>query len=427
MTIADCVSRAWSSQASILPTSSCHVPYSWANEDTGLYTAGWQPVNKSEPSMSAWTYQSAKGLGTSVISGRHATYSGGGFAVELASRPEDSTQILQTLEKEGWVDRQTRVILVEFTTYNANMNLFTIVVIMFEFTNTGELQPLSHIMMARFFPRPGSSQAATIIFQCIYVIFILVFVFREIKRFLSFGSTCEYLTDTWTYVEIGMICLSICTVGVFFHRLVTVKDIMQQSHASHGKTHVSFYLAALLNYALSCLLAAMVLLVTVKFLKLLKFVRRIHMLLAVLRYALAPLSSVMFMLLMVFVCYTLVAILVLGPYCADFSSVPSTIIVLITISLNELHFDPETCATMDVMYVIAPVYIMVVGTGMVTLWVPFLKAILDNAIITMDRCNQGLKNEMEIIDFILMRLSILCGCHDAQVSEDEDRDPGDVR
>ena len=38
-----------------------------------------------------------------------------------------------------WIDRSTRVVMVDFTVYNANVNLFCVVKLAFEFPPTGGL------------------------------------------------------------------------------------------------------------------------------------------------------------------------------------------------------------------------------------------------------------------------------------------------
>ena len=47
---------------------------------------------------------------------------------------------LQELREYLWIDRSTRVVMLDFTVYNANVNLFCVVKLTFEFPPTGGLQ-----------------------------------------------------------------------------------------------------------------------------------------------------------------------------------------------------------------------------------------------------------------------------------------------
>lgn len=56
---------------------------------------------------------------------------------------------LQYLYDNTWIDVYTQAVFVEFTVYNANVNLFCIVTLMFETTATGT-SPMFHIYVDAF-------------------------------------------------------------------------------------------------------------------------------------------------------------------------------------------------------------------------------------------------------------------------------------
>lgn len=56
--------------------------------------------------------------------GKRATYSGGGYVVELSQSQENSTVLIQHLMDSNWIDERTRGVMIELTVYNANVNLF---------------------------------------------------------------------------------------------------------------------------------------------------------------------------------------------------------------------------------------------------------------------------------------------------------------
>lgn len=53
-----------------------------------------------------------------------------------------SYSLLQYLYDNIWLDVYTRAVFVGFTVYNANVNLFCIVTLIFETTGVGEASPL---------------------------------------------------------------------------------------------------------------------------------------------------------------------------------------------------------------------------------------------------------------------------------------------
>lgn len=55
------------------------------------------------------------------------TYSGAGYYQDLRPTKEESAAILKDLLDNLWLDRGTRVIFIDFSTYNANINMFCII------------------------------------------------------------------------------------------------------------------------------------------------------------------------------------------------------------------------------------------------------------------------------------------------------------
>lgn len=52
------------------------------------------------------------------------SYDGGGFVMDLAQDANTSLEIIKYLFDNLWIDRGTRAVFVDFTVYNANINLF---------------------------------------------------------------------------------------------------------------------------------------------------------------------------------------------------------------------------------------------------------------------------------------------------------------
>ncbi|XP_010130648.1 PREDICTED: polycystic kidney disease protein 1-like 2, partial [Buceros rhinoceros silvestris] len=112
----------------------CHAPYTLHSEDTSDYGEHWNTsgFDNSSDLSSAWQYQSQSKLRGQPSWGKLAIYRGGGYVIHLGTDPKNASRILQYLFKNVWLDTFTRAVFVEFTVYNANVNLFCIVSLMFE-------------------------------------------------------------------------------------------------------------------------------------------------------------------------------------------------------------------------------------------------------------------------------------------------------
>ena len=59
-------------------------------------------------------------------SGRLAEYGGGGYVQLLPNTSDALLHVLVQLQKDEWIDQATRAVFVDFTTYNANDNVFAV-------------------------------------------------------------------------------------------------------------------------------------------------------------------------------------------------------------------------------------------------------------------------------------------------------------
>lgn len=89
----------------------------------------------------AWTYFSEEELQGGSHWGMIATYSGAGSYQDLGVNRSVSRDILATLRENLWIQRGTRAIFIDFTVYNANINLFCVIKLLFEFPATGGIIP----------------------------------------------------------------------------------------------------------------------------------------------------------------------------------------------------------------------------------------------------------------------------------------------
>lgn len=76
--------------------------------------------------LRSWTYHTEKAMNGSSYWGLLATYSGAGYYQDLSQSQEESADMLQELMSNLWLDRGTRAVFIDFSTYNANINMFCV-------------------------------------------------------------------------------------------------------------------------------------------------------------------------------------------------------------------------------------------------------------------------------------------------------------
>ncbi|CAF4046340.1 unnamed protein product [Rotaria magnacalcarata] len=110
----------------------CYASYSTSKEDHSSY--GTPDTNLTKD---AWYYQTSAQLHGSSSSGLISRYGGGGFVHDMSITRDEAKAELQNLYDNLWLDRGTRVVFLDFTVYNANINLFCQIKLTVEFPASG--------------------------------------------------------------------------------------------------------------------------------------------------------------------------------------------------------------------------------------------------------------------------------------------------
>lgn len=394
---------------SALSGKNCYQTFSSSHLDKGSYGPGWTSIEGQDdnnlPEKSAWVYQSSESLGTAAVLGAHATYPGGGFADTLGRGRTYAQRKITTLKNSGWIDQYTRAIQVEVNFYNPNVNLFNVVMIMFEFLSTGEIVPFHHILTTQLYYKTASEAVSALLLEMIYAIFVLAAIIREITNFIRMRKNCQYFKRFESYLALATIGFALGSVVAFGKRYMAVHAMSKDLAASRGETHVSLYYAALWDYTLVYLMAALQLLALMKIGQLLQFHRRLMILTAILKKAVPVITAFMGILLCACVSYVLVGMLLLGSNCEVFSTAGNSVMMILSLAMLELDFEKETsCATSVVANVIGPFYVVFVGMIVAGIWIPLLQAVLDYQTLIMWRVDVELKGELELFNFMYERI-----------------------
>ncbi|XP_041601985.1 polycystic kidney disease 2-like 1 protein isoform X7 [Vulpes lagopus] len=172
----------------------------------------------------AWTYHSQDELGGSSHWGRLTSYSGGGYYLDLPGSRQASAEALQDLQEGLWLDRGTRVVFIDFSVYNANINLFCVLRLVVEFPATGGAIPSWQIRTVKLIRYVSNWDFFIIGCEIIFCIFIVYYMVEEILELHI--HRLHYLSSIWNILDLVVIMLSIVAVGFHIFRTLEVNRLM---------------------------------------------------------------------------------------------------------------------------------------------------------------------------------------------------------
>ncbi|KAF6734274.1 Polycystic kidney disease protein 1-like 2 [Oryzias melastigma] len=317
----------------------CNAPYSWDVEDMGSYDTGWNRSlqdNISASTSSPWKYQTQTQLRGRLFWGKTGFYRGGGFAVELGPDLSNASSTLEYLFENKWLDMYTRAIFVEFTVYNANVNLFCIITLLMETTAVGVFQFYSELQSIRLYQSTDGLFFFVMAAEIIYLLFILYYMFLQAK--LMRLQRWDYFRNKLNLLELSIILLSMSAVAIFIRRtLLGNRDVAY--YQTHKDQFASFYDTATADQQLQYLIAFLVLLATVKCWNLLRLNPKMNLLTAALQRAWTDISSFLLIFGVLFVAYSVTSNLIYGWKLSSYKTFSDSLLTVISLQAGIFNYD----------------------------------------------------------------------------------------
>ncbi|XP_042310262.1 polycystic kidney disease 2-like 2 protein isoform X5 [Sceloporus undulatus] len=186
---------------------------------------------------SAWHYSTSTTL-SPWHWGLIGLYSSGGFMFTLPKSKEKSLDKLLFLREHSWITRGTRVIFIDFSMYNANVNLFCIVRLVVEFPATGGVIPswqFHSVKLLRYVTYYDYFLASC---EVIFCLFIFTFIIQEITKMKKLKK--DYFRDAWNWLDILLLLLSVFAIAFNVYRTVEVSRLMENL-LSNSDAYPDFY------------------------------------------------------------------------------------------------------------------------------------------------------------------------------------------
>ncbi|XP_071973672.1 polycystin-1-like protein 2 isoform X2 [Engystomops pustulosus] len=381
----------------------CRARYSLDAEDMEQYGEKWNisSLGNSSNSNSAWSYRSQSKLKSNPTWGRLSTYRGGGYIVDLGGDRTTASRILQYLFNNVWLDTYTRAVFVEFTIYNANVNLFCLVRLMFETNALGTFLTHADLQSIRLYPYTDGLHIFVVAAEVIYFLFVIYYMVVQAKlmKSLKWG----YFQSKWNLLELAIILISWSALSVFVKRTILGnRDI--NYYQDHKDEFVSFNETAAADAALGYLIAFLVLLSTIKLWHLLRLNPKLNMITATLHRAWGDISGFILVIVIMFLAYSIACNLIFGWKLNSYKSVFDSAKTMVSLQLGIFNYEE----VLD--------YNPVLGSFLVGSCIIFMTFVVLNLFISVilvafseEQKNHQASEEEEIVDLMLMKICSFLG------------------
>ncbi|XP_069123303.1 uncharacterized protein [Argopecten irradians] len=313
----------------------CYPDYGLDSYDSESYGVGWttQSANNSGES---WQYQDSLKLNGYPVVAKYDSYGGGGYVASLGNTNQTATDMFNYLHDSGWIDRNTRAVLVEANIYNPNVNLFSVICFVLEFPASGSIIPFSQISPVALYRYNGASALFLLILDFVFVAFTLYYLFILVKKIKQ--EKCEFFKQFWNVIDFLNMAFSITACVFYGMHFIMVELATSDFHRNKDAFLNLQYIVlwdALFGYMLAFLLFCSML----KLLLILRFNPKITQLSGTLQKAKGPISNFMVVFVLTFLAFAQFGYLVFGRVDQGYYTFITTLETLMSMLMMKMEID----------------------------------------------------------------------------------------
>ncbi|XP_012789905.2 polycystic kidney disease 2-like 1 protein [Sorex araneus] len=341
----------------------------------------------------AWTYHSPEELGGSSHWGRLTSYGGGGYYLDLPGSREASEDALRDLQEGLWLDRGTRVVFIDFSVYNANMNLFCVLRLVVEFPATGGAIPSWQVRTVKLIRYISRWDFFIVGCEIAFCIFIFYYVVEEILELHIHGL--RYLSSIWNILDLVVILLSIVAVGFHVFRTLEVNRLMG-TLLQQPNTYADFEFLAFWQTQYNNMNAVNLFFAWIKIFKYISFNKTMTQLSSTLARCAKDILGFAVMFFIVFFAYAQLGYLLFGTQVENFSTFIKCIFTQFRIILGDFDYDAIDNANR----ILGPAYFVTYVFFVFFVLLNMFLAIINDTYSEVKEELAGQKDELQLSDLL---------------------------
>ncbi|XP_061693168.1 polycystin-2-like protein 1 [Syngnathoides biaculeatus] len=380
-----------------IKNNSCKVHKDFQDEITGCYDVYTEKkeddLNFGLLNGTAWRYHTEKVIKGSSHWGMLTTYSGAGYYQDLGRTKEESIVVLKELEENLWLDRGTRAIFIDFSTYNANINMFCVIRLVVEFPATGGAVPSYQIRTVKLIRYINYWDYFILGCEMVFCLFILYYIVEEVLELRI--HKFSYFKSIWNILDVVVILLAI--VAIVFNIFRTVKvDKLLGKLLDQPQIYADFEFLAFWQTQYNNMNAVNLFFAWIKVFKYISFNKTMTQLSSTLGRCAKDIVGFAIMFFIVFFAYAQLGYLLFGTEVESFSTFVKCIFTQFRIILGDFDYDAIDRANR----VLGPMYFVTYVFFVFFVLLNMFLAIINDTYSEVKEELSSHKDELQITDII---------------------------
>ncbi|XP_019902754.1 polycystic kidney disease 2-like 1 protein isoform X2 [Esox lucius] len=318
---------------------------------------------------------------------------GGGYYQDLNKTKEQSAAVLAELMNNLWLDRGTRAVFIDFSTYNANINLFCVITLLVEFPATGGAITSYQIRTVKLIRYISTWDYFIMGCESVFCLFILYYIVEETLELRIHGFS--YFSSIWNTLDVVVILLAV--VAIIFNVFRTIKvDNLLDKLLEQPDIYADFGFLAFWQTQYNNMNAVNLFFAWIKIFKYISFNKTMTQLSSTLGRCAKDIMGFAIMFFIVFFAYAQLGYLLFGTQVQLFSTFVKCIFTQFRIILGDFDFDAIDQANR----ILGPIYFVTYVFFVFFVLLNMFLAIINDTYSEVKEELSSQKDDLQITDII---------------------------
>jgi len=292
------------------------------------------------------------------------------FVVNGSASQASINESLKHLRADGWIDRNTRAVIIEFTVCSIPFNLFSNVVIFFEFVGVGRVEPSYRIHTSKLYSLRKLDDVGVLVCGAVCYVLIMMRLVRVVRE--VFGKYTCILPPVSTRIDLIFILLAnLCSIG-YLQRFTAVAVINNYISQYDYSAFIDFSDVVMYEDMFTHMISFVLMFAILNALRIVNIDRDFVLLSNMMRHILCQLLDIA---VWFFVAFTLIASIsfyLLGPSYYEYHTLPVALMSAASLCVGRPKFAVDN---FDVPVLIGQCFVLTATVCVVVLWLPLVRAI----------------------------------------------------
>ena len=322
-------------------------------------------------------------------------YNGGGYVADLGYNSRTALGVVRNLESNNWIDERTAAVFVEFTVFEPSTSLFSVAKFLYEVIPTGKPETWARFDTLSMYAT-SDPKFRSLFVTCQIILLILIAYFLLLEAVAIYRQSCSYFTSFWNWMNLLQLVSAITTVTLFFFKEKYLTSFVKHVQANPFETTSVDYVLFWSDLELA-VLSVVVFIVTVKFLRIIRFNRHVCQMVASLKLSSSHMASYSVLFFINILAFTLLGLLLFGNEMKSYHSFIDAMGTLIQKFLGgDLYFYEFQSSNR----VLGPIYVFSYMLSMAFILINMFVAILNESYESVRELSGGKFADAELGDFI---------------------------